>query len=268
MGKELEMLQKSLGDKNSLVFSSAALAEKNFHNLVDRSVNSGMVSEEVDIHAASVVTTQVQCNVLEKELEIKNEALVRQEAYVTKLDQQLLHLHLELQNREDSKQHLKHEVEKMEAEMKIAVYRMTNQKASELHSSLKEVKSKNTGHLMKNLVEKDEELARQREELRTLSAQLKMKARELQVQMDNHRKADQELKKRVIKLEFLLREARIQARKLQKVVEKKEKDLKDLQTQLASNASVLKRTAGFWGSSVFKFAASASALVLFIFMKH
>ncbi|KAH7365070.1 hypothetical protein KP509_18G007600 [Ceratopteris richardii] len=35
MGKGLEMLQKSLGDKNSLVFSSAALAEKNFHNLIE-----------------------------------------------------------------------------------------------------------------------------------------------------------------------------------------------------------------------------------------
>ncbi|KAH7435290.1 hypothetical protein KP509_06G058000 [Ceratopteris richardii] len=149
MGKELEMLQKILGDKNSLVFSSVSLAERTF------------------------TTWSIEL--------------------------------------------------------------------------FEDVKSKNTEHLMKKLVQEDEELAWQREELRTLSAQLKIKATELQ-----------ESKKRVIKLEFLLREAPIQARKLQKVAEKKDKDLKDLQTQLASNASILNVT----------FAASASALVLFIFMKQ
>ncbi|MCO5577955.1 hypothetical protein L7F22_031792 [Adiantum nelumboides] len=236
--------------------------------LVDGRARLGSVRETAEAHALSAATGQSQCKVLMKELEMKNEALIEQDEYARKLSQQLLDLQLELKKREGSQKQLKEEVQKMEAEMKLAVAKMINQKDSELQSSLQDYSLKNAERLVKHLSLKDEEILRQKEELRVLSAQLKMKARELEVQVDNHQSADQDLRKRVLKLEFWLQQARNQTRKLQRIAERKEKELKDLRAQLASQPSVPKRTTSFWGSPKFKVIMSVSAVALFIFAKR
>ncbi|KAF6154946.1 hypothetical protein GIB67_018383 [Kingdonia uniflora] len=91
------------------------------------------------------------------------------------------------------------------------------------------------------------------------------------VPLEKHRRADQELKKRVLKLEFCLQEARSQTRKLQRMGERRDKALKELKDQLATQ----KQEGGsssdkenFWESSGFKFVVSMSMLVLVVFAKR
>lgn len=261
MERELELMHKSLEEKNAHAISTAAVAEQYLRELVDVRARLESFQETADPKVASAVTAQLQCKTLMEELEMKNEALIEHDAYAKKLSQQLLDLQQELQLREGSQMHLKEEVERMETEMKSAVAKITSRKESELNM-------KNAEHLVKHLSVKDEEIVRQREELRLLSAHLKMKAREVEAQMDKHRTADQDLKKRVIKLEFWLQEARTQARKLQRIAERKEKELKGLRAQLASNTTASKRTSGFWGSPKLKIFMSVSAVALFFFAKR
>ncbi|KAI5063000.1 hypothetical protein GOP47_0021547 [Adiantum capillus-veneris] len=268
MEKELEVLQKSLEERNGQTTSTAAVAEQYLRELVDGRARLGSIRETVETNALSAATAQSQYKVLMKELEIKDEALIEQDAYARKLSQQLLDLQQELHKREGSQKHLKDEVEKMEVEMKLAVAKMINRKDSDLQSSLQDLTMKNAEQLVKHLSVKDEEIVRQREELRLLSAQLKMKARELEVQVDNHRSADQDLKKRVLKLEFWLQQARNQSRKLQRIAERKEKELKDIRARLASQPSVTKHKSSFWGSPKLKIIMSVSAVALFIFAKR
>lgn len=268
MEKELEMLKKSLEEKSAHTISNAGVAEQYLRELVDGRARLGSVLKTVEINASSATLAQSQYKALMKELEMKNEALIEQEAYAMKLSQQLMDLQQELHKREGSQKHLKEEVEKMESEMKLAVTKMFNRKESQLQGSMEELTAKNADQLVKHLTVKDEEIVRQREELRLLSAQLKMKARELESQMENHQSADHDLKKRVVKLEFWLQQARNQSRKLQRIAEKKEKELKDLRAKLTSHVSHPKHTTSFWRGPKFKVIASVSAMALFIFAKR
>lgn len=271
MEKELELLHKNLDEKSSQATSTASVAEQYLRELVDVRAKLGSTEEVAEANAASATTAQLQYKHLLKELEKKNEALQEHEDSVAELSQQLSELQHELRQRESSQMHWKSEVERLEAEMKIAVARVSANKDSELRKSLEDLSAKNTEQLARHLGVKDEEITKLREEIKLISAQLTLKTQELEVQMGKQRRADQELKKKIIKLEFWLQEARTQTRKLQRIAEKKEKEIKDLRSQLRlkdANATSVTGVSSFWGSSRFKILMSVSVVMLVFLAKR
>ncbi|KAK4402089.1 Nuclear envelope-associated protein 2, partial [Sesamum angolense] len=116
-------------------------------------------------------------------------------------------------------------------------------------------------------------IAKLRDEIRVMSAHWKLKTKELESQLEKHRRADQELKKKVLKLEFCLQEARAQTRKLQRMGERRDKALKELRDQLAAKQEAESHTPSnekqnFWESSGFKIVVSMSMLILVVFSKR
>ncbi|KAL5981667.1 hypothetical protein ACLOJK_015730 [Asimina triloba] len=67
---------------------------------------------------------------------------------------------------------------------------------------LRELDEKNS-----SLQEQEDRVTRLRDEIRVMSAHWKLKTKELEAQLEKHRRADRELKKRVVKLESCLQEA-------------------------------------------------------------
>ncbi|XP_058083609.1 nuclear envelope-associated protein 2-like isoform X2 [Magnolia sinica] len=154
----------------------------------------------------------------------------------------------------------------------VAVAKAGANKDCELRKILEEVSPKNFEKINKHLSAKDEEIARLRDEIRVMSAHWKIKTKELEQQLEKHRRADQELKKRVLKLEFCLQEARSQTRKLQRMGERRDKALKELRDQLAMKqqcgGGCTNDKQNFWESSGFKIVVSMSMLVLVVFAKR
>lgn len=265
---ELELLQNALEEKNSLNASTASVAEQYLRELVDVRVKLGSAQEAADANAAAAALAESQCAMLMKEIQMKNEALQEHNAHTTKLSQQLSDLQQELRLRENSQKQLKDEVERLESEVKVAVTRVAARKDLEMKNSLEELSIKNAEQLSKHMSAKDEEIGRAREEIKLLSAQLRIKAQELEAQVEKHRVADQDLKKRVLKLEFWLQDARTQTRKLQRIAEKRERELKDLRAQLASNANPDKGVHGLWGNQRLKVMMSVTIVILALFARR
>ncbi|XP_068661432.1 nuclear envelope-associated protein 2-like isoform X2 [Aristolochia californica] len=231
--------------------------------------------KEEQLQASSTTTeqsAQQQCSALLRELDEKNTSLKQHEDRVNKLGEQLDILQKDLQAREDSQKQLKDEVLRIEQEIMTAVSKAGYNKDCELRKILEEVSPKNFEKINKHLRAKDEEIARLRDEIRIMSANWKIKTKELESQLEKHRRADQELKKRVLKLEFCLQEARSQTRKLQRMGERRDKALKELRDQLTmiqhNGGSEDPNKQNFWDRSGFKIVVSMSMLVLVVFAKR
>ncbi|XP_068658957.1 nuclear envelope-associated protein 2-like isoform X2 [Aristolochia californica] len=222
--------------------------------------------------AASAQSAQRQCSALLRELNEKNTSLKEHEDCVNKLGEQLDILQKDLQAREASQKQLKDEVLRFEREIMSAVSKAGYNNDCELRKILEEVSPKNIEKINKHLSAKDEEIARLRDEIRIMSTSWELKTKELESQLEKHRRADQELKKRVLKLEFCLQEARSQTRKLQRMGERRDKALKELRDQLAmkqhNGRSEDPNKQNFWDSSGFKIIVSMSMLVLVVFAKR
>ncbi|XP_039117928.1 nuclear envelope-associated protein 2-like isoform X2 [Dioscorea cayenensis subsp. rotundata] len=218
--------------------------------------------------AASAESAQFQCLSLLKELDEKNSSLKEHEVRVNKLAEQLNHLQKDLETRELSQKQLKDEVMRMEEEIMHAISKSGANKDCKLMKIFDEVSAKNVENLQKHLNSKDEEIARLRDEIRFLSAHWKHKTKELESQLEKHRRADQELKKRIVKLEFCLQEARSQTRKLQRMGERRDKALKELRDQLAVNECGCTNKKSLWESSNFKIIVSMSMLFLVAFSRR
>ncbi|KAE9446050.1 hypothetical protein C3L33_22079, partial [Rhododendron williamsianum] len=224
-----------------------------------------------DASAASAQSAQLQCLALLKELDEKNTSLKEHEVRVNRLGEQLDLLQKDLQVREFSQKQLKDDVLRIEHDIMQAIAKAGTSKDCELRKILDEISPKNFENINKLLTVKDEEIAKLRDELRIMSAHWKIKTKELESQLEKHKRADQELKKRVLKLEFCLQEARAQTRKLQRMGERRDKALKELRDQLAT-----KQHGGDWGSekqniwesSGFKVVVSMSMLILVLFSKR
>lgn len=271
MEREIEHLQKSLEERSNLAISTASVAEQYLRELMELRAKLGSAQEAAEARAASATTVHLQCKALLKEIEKKSEEVQEHEEHAIQLDQQLIKMQLELRLRESCQKQLQEEVERLRAEVKLAVANVTANKDSEMKKLLEEVAARNADQMAKHLSVKDEETGRLKEEIKQLSANLKSKAQELEVQMEKQHRADQEMKKRVIKLEFWLQEARTQTRKLQRIAERKEKEIKDLRAQLChkeANSTAPKGVTRFWGSSRFKILMSVSVVVLAVLAKR
>ncbi|KAF5194922.1 Nuclear envelope-associated protein [Thalictrum thalictroides] len=271
MEEELLHLQKSLEERNGQLQVSACKAEQYLKELDDVRSKLLDTQEAADTNADAAESAQLQCLALAKELDEKSNSLKEHEDRVTKLEEQLNHLQKDLQARETSQNQLKDEVLRIEKEIMQAVVKAGASKDCELKRILEEVSPRNIENINKHLAAKDGEIAKLRDEMRFMSAHWKLKNKELESQLEKHRRADQELKKRVLKLEFCLQEARSQTRKLQRMGERRDKALKELRDQLATKqqgegGNFDKQN--FWESSSFKLVASMSMLILVIFSKR
>ncbi|XP_058215595.1 nuclear envelope-associated protein 2-like isoform X2 [Rhododendron vialii] len=271
MEEEISRLHKSLEERNGQVQASASTAEKHLRELDDMRSQLSATKATADASAASAQSAQLQCLALLKELDEKNTSLKEHEVRVNRLGEQLDLLQKDLQVREFSQKQLKDDVLRIEHDIMQAIAKAGASKDCELRKILDEISPKNFENINKLLTVKDEEIAKLRDELRIMSAHWKIKTKELESQLEKHKRADQELKKRVLKLEFCLQEARAQTRKLQRMGERRDKALKELRDQLATKqhgGDWGSEKQNFWESSGFKVVVSMSMLILVLFSKR
>ncbi|KAL8541964.1 hypothetical protein ACS0TY_002994 [Phlomoides rotata] len=272
MEEEISRLQKSLDERNMQLQASTSAAEiEHFKELDDMRLQLISTKATADASALSAQSAQIHCSRLVKELEEKNCSLKEHEVRVNKLGEQLDLLQKDLLAREFSQRQLKDEVSRIEHEIMQAVAKSGSNKECELMKILDEVSPRNFDNINKLLGVKDEEIAKLRDEIRIMSAHWKIKTKEMESQLEKHRRADQDLKKRILKLEFYLQEARAQTRKLQRMGERRDKALKELRDQLAAKQpglppSVEKKN--FWETSGFKIVVPMSMLILVMFSKR
>ncbi|XP_010943869.1 nuclear envelope-associated protein 2 isoform X1 [Elaeis guineensis] len=271
MEEEIGRLQKCLEVRNEQLRASTSTSEQYLKELDDLRSQLSVTQATAEASALSAQSAQAQCLTLLRELDEKNTSLKEHEIRVNKLGEQLDNLQKDLQAREFSQRQLKDEVLRIEKEIMNAVAIAGAKKDCELQKILAEVSPKNFENISKHLDAKDAEITRLRDEIRILSAHWKHKTKELESQLEKHRRADQELKKRVLKLEFCLQEARSQTRKLQRMGEKRDKAIKELRDQLAMKQQIgagCNDKQKFWDSSGFKIVVSMSMLVLVVFAKR
>ncbi|KAG6406321.1 hypothetical protein SASPL_133921 [Salvia splendens] len=242
MEKEICQLEKSLEEKNAQLQASNTAAEMYVKEMDDLRLQLSLTSATADASALSAQSAQMQCSALVKELDEKNCSLIEHKTRVDKLREQLDLLQKDLLAREVSQMQLKDEVSKIEHEITEALTKAGADKDCELWKILDET---------------------------FMSAHWKLKTKELECQLEKHRRADLELKKKVLKLEFCLQEARVQTRKLQRMGERRDKTLNELRDQLAAKEHAASSDKhNFWESSGFKIAVSMSMLVLVMFSKR
>lgn len=269
MEEEINRLQKTLEERNGQVQASSTNAEKYLKELDELRCQLTSTQATADASAASAQSAQTQCLVLLKELDEKNNSLKEHEDRVKKLAEQLDNLEKDLRAREASQMQLKDEVVRVEHDIMQAVARAGASKDCELRKLLDEVSPKNIEQINMLLNDKDDQIAKLKDEIRILSAHWKLTTKEMESQLEKHRKADQDLKKRVLKLEFCLQEARSQTRKLQRMGERRDKAIKELRDKLATKEVVYEGDKqNFWESTNFKILVSMSMLVLVVFSKR
>ncbi|XP_063941618.1 nuclear envelope-associated protein 2 isoform X1 [Daucus carota subsp. sativus] len=272
MEEEVCRLRKSLDEKNGQLQATASTADKYLKDLDEIRIQLASTQESADARAVLAQTSQLQCLVLLKELDEKNSSLREHEIRVHKLGEQLNVLQKDLKARESSHTELKDEVLRMEQDIMQAVAKAGSSGDRELRRILDEVAApRNFDKINKLLSAKDEEILNLKREIHILNTHWELKSKELESQLEKHRRADQELRKRVLKLEFCLQEARAQTRRLQKMGERRDKALKELRDQLATKqqaevSGVDKQN--FWESPGFKIVVTMSMLILVLFSKR
>ncbi|KAL1802156.1 hypothetical protein ACET3Z_030803 [Daucus carota] len=272
MEEEVYRLRKSLEEKNGQLQATASTADKYLKDLDEIRIQLASTQESADARAVLAQTSQLQCLVLLKELDEKNSSLSEHEIRVNKLGEQLNLLQKDLKARESSQTELKDEVLRMEQDIMQAVAKAGSSGDRELRRILDEVAApRNFDKINKLLSAKDEEILNLKREIHILNTHWELKSKELESQLEKHRRADQELRKRVLKLEFCLQEARAQTRRLQKMGERRDKALKELRDQLATKqqaevSGVDKQN--FWESPGFKIVVTMSMLILVLFSKR
>ncbi|KAL6531489.1 hypothetical protein OROMI_027852 [Orobanche minor] len=298
MADEISTLQKNLEEKNVRLRASTSAAEmpkvkyiygdSSFKDsfwlfmfiqmrfnyvkeLGDLRIQLTATKESADASALSAQSAQSHCLALANELKEKNRSLREHETRVTKLGEQLDLLQRDLQAREISQTQLKDEVSRFEHEIMQALAQSGSNNDCELRKILDEVTPRNLDKMNKLLTVKDQEIDKLRDEITIISAHWKLKTKELESQLDKHRRADQELKKKVLKLEFCLQEARAQIRKLQRMGERTDKAIKELRDQLATKQQGVPLSCekqNFWKAYHFEIVASMSMLVLVMFSRR
>lgn len=271
MEEEVSRLHKTLDEKNKQLQESAFNANKYLGELDDLRTELTVAKVTADASAASAQLAQMECLALVKDLDEKNNSIKQLENRVKSLAEQLDKLQEDLQVRESSQRQLKDEVQRVQRDIMESVVKAGVSNDLELRKALNEVSPKNFEETNRLLSQKDQEIAKLRDEIKVLSTHWKLKTQELETQLEKHRTADQELKKRVLKLEFCLQESRSQARKLQRMGERRDKAIKELKDQLATKQQSATETPGkrnFWDSSSFKVLVSMSIVVLVVFARR
>ncbi|XP_047328832.1 nuclear envelope-associated protein 2-like [Impatiens glandulifera] len=242
--KKTELLN-CLEAKNGQLKASDCMSEKLVKELDDLRSQLSATTISADASAALAHSAQLQCSTLLIDWDQKNNSIREQEIHVNRISEQLDLLQKDLCLRESMQIKLKDNV-------------------------LDEVSPNSYEKINKLLIFKEEEMTKLRDEIRIMSAHWKLKIKDLESQLEKHRRTDRELKKKVLKLEFCLQEARSQTRKLQRMGERRDTLIKELQNQFTNkqNFGNEKNNNNIWETSGFKIVVSMSMLVLVLFSKR
>ncbi|VVA90394.1 unnamed protein product [Arabis nemorensis] len=271
MEDEMLELGKELNKKVEQIRASDVATEKYLKELGVIKSQLAATQATAEVSALSAESAQSQCRVLSKQLHERTGSLKEHEDQVSRLGEQLEKLQKELQARESSQKQLRDEVLKVESDIMRAVSVVRKKENSEVWKLLDEDSPKTFERINKLLTDKDDEIARLRDELKIISAHWRFKTKELEDQVENQRRIDQELKKKVLKLEFCLRETRIQTRKLQKIGERNDVAIQELKEQLAAKKHRKAdpfNNQNFWDKSGFKVVVTMSMLILVAFSRR
>lgn len=267
MEREICKLQKTLEDRNCQLEASTSAATKFLEEVDDLRSQLALTKELAETSAASAQSAQLQCTMLAEQLDDKTRLLREHEDRVTQLGHQLDNLQRDLKTRECSQKQLRDEVTRIERE----IAKSGKDTECELRRLVEEVSPKNLERVNMLLGAKDEEIAKLKDEIRLMTGHWKLKAKELESQLEKQRRTDKELRKKVLKMEFCLQEARSQTRKLQRMGEKRDKAIKELRDQATGkqlNESVSGEKQNFWDTSGFKIVVSMSMLILVVVSKR
>ena len=136
-----------------------------------------------DASAASAQLAQMECLALVKDLDEKNNSIKQLENRVESLAEQLDKLQEDLQVRESSQRQLKDEVQRVQRDIMESVVKAGVSKDLELRKALNEVSPKNFEETNRLLSQKDQEIAKLRDEIKVLSTHWKLKTQELETQV-------------------------------------------------------------------------------------
>ncbi|KAJ4900639.1 Uncharacterized protein Rs2_14590 [Raphanus sativus] len=267
MEREICKLQKTLEDRNCQLEASTSAATKFLEEVDDLRSQLALTKELAETSSASAQSAQLQCTMLSEQLDDKTCLLREHEDRVTQLGHQLDNLQRDLKTRVCSQKQLRDEVTRIERE----IAKSGKDTECELRRLVEEVSPKNLERVNMLLGAKDEEIAKLKDEIRLMSGHWKLKAKELESQLEKQRRTDKELRKKVLKMEFCLQEARSQTRKLQRMGEKRDKAMKELRDQVTGkqmNESVSGEKQNFWDTSGFKIVVSMSMLILVVVSKR
>ncbi|KAI3944313.1 hypothetical protein MKW92_005782 [Papaver armeniacum] len=180
MEEEINRLQENLNDRNRKLQASACIAQQYLKEMDDLRSQLSSTLADADASAVSAQSSQLQCLVLENELDEKKNSLKENECRVNTLEEKLVNLQKDLHEREESQKQLKDEVLKMQREIMLAVERAGQREDCELRQILEEASIKNIERISKHLSSKDEEIVKLRDEFRIMSAHWKLKTKDLQ----------------------------------------------------------------------------------------
>ncbi|KAJ7559948.1 hypothetical protein O6H91_04G108000 [Diphasiastrum complanatum] len=180
--RQLEQLHKSLDEKNIQAQNSALVAEQYLKELVDARGQLADAQALVDSKSESALSAQFQLN-LSKELEEKALLVHERDREIVVLKQQLSKLRQDLHQSESSQKELRGEVERLQAEVQVAIGKANPYSSSTVEKFLGEVSSRSAEQFAVHLNAKNEEITRLKEEVKLVSAQLNFKALELKAQV-------------------------------------------------------------------------------------
>ncbi|XP_062208929.1 nuclear envelope-associated protein 2-like isoform X2 [Phragmites australis] len=267
--EEVWKLQKCLEDKDELLRLSLCSTEQ-YHNELDGLRSQLSVTQATaEATAVSAMRVLLHCSSLLGKLNDKDNSLSERELPGNNLAEQVNHLHGYPEGRDYSRMQLKGYSLRTESDITDAFAKSGFDNDNELLKIMSDV-SPNSENIDKDLILEDDGIAKLRVGIMVLSAHWTNKSKELESQLDKHRRTVQELKRKVLKLEFGLQEPRSRLWKLQRIRKKRDKSLK-----LRNQVAVEQPSGGgsgdkhnLWESSVFKLIASMSMLALFTLAKR
>ncbi|KAF5946788.1 hypothetical protein HYC85_017016 [Camellia sinensis] len=280
MEEEMYRLQKNLEERNGQLQASASTAGNHLKELDDLRSQLSATRATADASAASAQSAQLQCLAMLKELDEKNSSLKEHEVRVNRLGEQLDLLQKDLQARELSQNQLKDEVLRIEHDIMQNIAQAGASKDCELRKILDEISPKNFEKINKLLTLKDEEIRKLRDEIRIMSAHWKLKTKELESQLEKHRRVDHGVEKEGFEVGVLPPGSSCSDTKAakgniiiptQNMGERRDKALKELRDQLAmkqQGGDLGSEKQNFWESSSFKIVVSMSMLIVVLFSKR
>ncbi|OEL25667.1 hypothetical protein BAE44_0013313, partial [Dichanthelium oligosanthes] len=277
MAAELKDARNKLASQELLV--AQELEARKCHNeLDDLRLQLSITQATAESTAASAMSGLLHCSSLLEKLNDNDNSLSEATSPVSNVAEQLDHFHEYLKSRDLSRGHLKDYSLTTESDSDImdAFVKAGFDNVNELMKIMPNVSPKNIENITDDLIFEDDGIANLREGIWVLSTHWENKIKELESQLDKHRRIVQELKRRILKLEFCLKEPRSRLWKLRRIRAKRVKTLalKELKNQADMEQQQQPRGGGsgdkhnLWGSSGFKLIASMSMLVLFTLAKR
>lgn len=248
--KQLERMHECLEDARLEAQSSSSIAEQSLKELMDVTERLAEAEEITDSATAAATSYRLQCEILTTELEQRNSELQVSKTSTETLKQELAQLQDEMKRKAPTQNQLRYEAQDLAVQIEMALRRTQSHKECESQKLLHEVSTQNLKHLEKQLMSKDEKIARLKQEL------------------EKQHLLDQELQKKIIQLEFCFGEAQREIRKLNKIIEEQDNRCLCSQIWLQEAKSSAGSQPNFWSNFTLPGLLSVSALAMVCILKH